>query len=229
MIWRKLPRRPNDLDYIKYVSSEQIVNTIQTTKLVDQKALSMMPSGMVHNYMFKGSGGYQFQDMSGTWLPEEATCSTATALGDLDNDGDLDIIVNNVDSKPMIYINHTDVSANYLKIKLKYDGANPFGIGTKVYSYHGGVLQFKELYTVRGFQASSEPMVHFGYGQAAEADSIKIIWPDGKAQKITKVKTNQTLVLSPGELTEGVKWPIQAAMHSLFQQMDQKELGLAFD
>lgn len=224
-----IPRRPNDLDYIKYVSSEQIVNTIETSKLVDQKALSMMPSGIVQNYLFKGSGSFTFENKTADWLPAEMTSSTSAAWGDLDNDGDLDIVVNNVDGKPGIYINQTNQSANYLKIKLSYTKPNAFGIGSRVYSYHGGVLQYKELYTVRGFQASSEPVIHFGYGNSEMADSIKVIWPNGTVQKMNNVKSNQTLVISydgnvaaPGSVKE-------ISYSPYFLQLDNKELGLTFE
>lgn len=223
-----IPKRPNDLNYIKYVSSEQVVNTIKTTKLVDQKALSLMPSGMVQNYIFKGSGSYHFEDKSVRWLPDEKNCSTATAVADLDNDGDLDIVTNNVDDNPGIYINQTNESANYLKIRLHYTTQNAFGIGASVYSYHQGILQFKELYTVRGFQSSSEPMIHFGYGKNSKVDSIKVIWPNGKIQKLTQIKTNQTLVISPGDKIESATPPAKKITKPMFEWVDQKEIGLSF-
>jgi len=224
-----IPRRPNDLDYIKYVSSEEIVNTMETTKLVDEKALSLMPSGRIQNYIFKGSGSFQFENKSTAWLPNERTCSTATAIGDLDDDGDLDIVVNNVDGKPGIYINQTNQTANYLKIRLKYTDPNTFGIGSRVYSYHEGILQFKELYTVRGFQASSEPVIHFGYDKNPKVDSIKVIWPNGKVQKFNEIDVNQTLEISYDDEADFTTPLVSVKSQMLFQSIDQKEIGITFE
>jgi hypothetical protein len=223
-----IPSRPNDLDYIKYVSSDQVVNTIGATKLVDKKALSLMPSGKAHNYIFKGSGDYIFEDKSSTWLPDEKTCSAATALGDLDNDGDLDIVVNNIDDAPGIYINQTNETAHYLKIKLENSSQNKFGIGTRVYSYHKGIMQLKELYTVRGFQASSEPTIHFGYGSTEVVDSIKIIWPDGKFQKLSQIKTNQTLVITKDPRSGSYNFSSNKIESQVFQFVDEQETGIDF-
>lgn len=223
-----IPRRPNDLDYIKYVSNDKIVNTIETTKLVDERALSLMPSGMVANFIFKGSGSYSFEDKSDQWLPAEKTCSTASALADLDNDGDLDIVVNNVDASPGIYINQTNTSANYLKIGFRFSKPNPFGIGARVTSYHNGIQQMKELYTVRGFQASSEPMIHFGYGDAKMVDSIIVVWPDGKKQILRHVATNQALTISPESGTDIDAGNERTNTAQWFERTDPKALGLDF-
>ncbi|MAU26963.1 MAG: hypothetical protein CMH45_06100 [Muricauda sp.] len=192
-----IPKRPNDLDYIKFLSSDQIQNKINNTKLVDQKAIDMMPSGAVHNYVFKGIGNLGFEDKSGQWIASDTLISGATAWGDFDNDGDIDLVANNLNRPATLYINQTDDDSNYLKIHLKYKGLNPFGVGTKVVSYHNGELQYKELYTCRGFQASSEPIIHFGYGNAKKVDSLKIIWPDKTFQLLTDIPVNQTLEISP--------------------------------
>ncbi|MBX2962918.1 MAG: VCBS repeat-containing protein [Cyclobacteriaceae bacterium] len=223
-----IPKRPNDLDYIKFVSSEQIVGKIEATKLVDQKALALMPSGYAQNYLFKGSGGFRFENMSARWLPQERTCSTATALADLDNDGDLDIIVNNVDGKPGIYINQTNTSANHLKIKLQYKQANLYAFGSRVYSYKNGVMQVKEMYTARGFQSSSEPIIHFGVGNYAVIDSVVVIWPNGKKQKLTGVNSNQTLIIAYNEqassnVTQSIK-----EQSKIFEQIALDDIGITF-
>ncbi|MFS4468627.1 VCBS repeat-containing protein [Maribacter sp. 2210JD10-5] len=192
-----IPKRPNDLDYINFVSNEKIQNKINNTNLVDQKALNLMPSGNVNNRIFQGKSNLHFEDRSRKWLPYDTLVSGATAYGDLDNDGDLDLVINNLNSSVSIYENLTNEKGNFLKIKFNYKNENPFGIGTKVYSYIDGKKQFKELFTVRGFQSSSEPIIHFGYGNIAKIDSLKVIWPDKTYQTLKNVTTNQTITIIP--------------------------------
>ncbi|MCB0371701.1 MAG: VCBS repeat-containing protein, partial [Muricauda sp.] len=192
-----IPKRPNDLDFINFVSSEQIQKKMDNTKLVDEKALDLMPSGNVHNYVFKGNKELMFQDMSNEWITRDTLISGATAMSDLDGDGDLDLVTNNINQPASLYINKANKKGSYLTVKFKMPGKNTFGIGTKVFSYQNGGIQFKELFPTRGFQASSEPMIHFGYGDIQSIDSLKIIWPDKTYQVLTNVAVNQQLSIQP--------------------------------
>ncbi len=221
-------KRPNDLDFINFTSDEQIRKKINNTKLVDQQALDMMPSGAVHNYVFQGTGSLNFQDQSSQWIKKDSLISGATALADLDLDGDLDLVTNNSNAPATLYINKTDDTANFLKIKFEYKEGNPFGIGTKVLSYHQGQLQYKELYTVRGFQASSEPLIHFGYGKNTTVDSLRIIWPDKSTQLIKNLAVNQTMTLKPKDTS-----PFNyKSLHPKYPQIFEKvpgNLGIDFN
>jgi enediyne biosynthesis protein E4 len=190
-----IPKRPNDLDYVKYYSNDNIKTKISTTKLLDKEALKKMPSGKVSNYVFEGSVNLEFKNQAGNWIENDSIISNGSAYADLDNDGDLDVVTNNLNSEASIYINKTNEKANYLKVKLKYEGKNTFGIGAKIISYSKGKKQFKELQTTRGFQSSSEPMIHFGYGKNTIIDSLVVIWPDKTSQTLMKVKVNQTLTI----------------------------------
>lgn len=222
-----IPKRPNDLDFINFASNDQIKKKINNTKLVDQQALNMMPSGNTHNYVFKGTSGLLFEDKSGSWIVNDTVISGATAIADFDNDGDLDLVTNNINSPASLYINKTDGKNNYLKIKFKYSPSNPFGIGTKVFSYENGVLQYKELYTVRGFQSSSEPILHFGYGKTTSIDSLKIVWPNGQFQQINNINTNQTLSISPENTRPFDYGSLQPAKLEIFREVEDN-LGIDF-
>ncbi|QBA65067.1 VCBS repeat-containing protein [Muriicola soli] len=222
-----IPKRPNDLDFINFVSSDQIKNKINNTKLMDQEALNMMPSGAVHNYIFQGTDSLRFIDRSEDWITGDTLFSGATALGDLDNDGDLDLVTNNINSTASLYINQTDTNASYLKLRFNYPGKNRMGIGTKVFSYHKGKLQYRELYTVRGFQASSEPILHFGYGKENKVDSLRILWPDQTTQLLKDIAVNQTLVVSPDKNVPFQNPWLEREYSPLFEK-EEGNMGITF-
>jgi hypothetical protein len=222
-----IPKRPNNLDFIKFASSDQIQDKLDNTRLVDQEALNLMPSGKINNYIFKGDGKLNFEDKSGQWIANDETVSGATAIGDLDNDGDIDLIVNNLNAPVSVYENTINEKANYLKIKFNYVKLNAFGIGTKVFSYSKGKMQYKELYTVRGFQASSENIIHFGYGNEKKVDSLKIIWPNRTYQTIKNIAVNQTLVIRPDGTKPFNYNSLKSKGKPLFHQIEDN-LGIDF-
>ncbi|MDX1542939.1 MAG: VCBS repeat-containing protein [Christiangramia sp.] len=193
-----IPKRPNDLDYVKYTSNEQIQQKLDRTTLVDNEALELMPSGAVTNYVFKGQSNGMFEDMSKIWIENDSIISTGVAYGDLDNDGDLDIVTNNIDKPASIYIND-QAEGDYLKIKLSAGKMNPFGIGSKAILYTNKGRQVRQLYTTKAYQSSSEPIIHFGIPKNTGVDSLSIIWPDQKIQTLTSVEPNSFLNLKTEE------------------------------
>ncbi|TRX25365.1 hypothetical protein FNW25_09210 [Flavobacterium franklandianum] len=223
-----IPKRPNDLDYVKYLSNDQVKTKINSTKLLDKEALRKMPNGKVTNYVFQGSKDLIFNNKSSDWIENDSIISNGSAYGDLDNDGDLDVVTNNLNTVASIYINKTNDKANYLKIRLRFGGKNTFGIGTKVISYNKGKMQYKELQTTRGFQSSSEPIIHFGYGKASSIDSLVVIWPDKTSQTLKKVKTNQTLTIKPNANRKAFDYrKLHPAVLPVFKKVENN-LGIDF-
>ena len=190
-------RRPNNLDYIKFISNQEIQRQLNDSRLVDQQAIEMMPSGAAINYFFRGNANLKFSDMSQKWVQGVPSISGASAVADFDQDGDLDLVTNNTNAPLGLYVNQsTETTGHYgLSIALRYLEKNPFGIGTKAYAYLDGKRQYRELNPTRGFQASSEPLLHFGLGPKAQLDSIKLIWPNGMRQTMITPQGNQVLTV----------------------------------
>ncbi len=224
-------KRPNDLDFTNFFSNDKIQKNISESKIMSQEALDAMPSGKVDNYMFKGSKNLMFENMSKEWIPNDKLASGATALGDLDNDGDLDIVVSNLNEEASIYVNQinnkiTD-KASYLKLKFDYTSPNSSGIGTKVFVYNHGELQYKELYCARGFQASSEPIIHFGFGDIKSIDSLKVIWPNKTSQTLFNVALNKTLTIKPSNTKSFNYGSLLKKYKKIFKKSDNN-LGINF-
>jgi len=186
-------RRPNDLDYIHYIANEKIKQVLNNSRMIDQEVIAMMPSGKVHNYIFSGSDSLKFTDQSAAWGFGKATLSNGAAYADLNNDGDLDLVVNNVNAPLSIYRNNArQINHNhYLKVMCRGSGKNTFGIGTKVLISIHGQLQYNYVQTTRGFLSSSDPTLLFGLGKNKEIDSLEVIWPDMKSQLLTHIAADQ--------------------------------------
>ncbi|MEX2592919.1 MAG: VCBS repeat-containing protein [Anditalea sp.] len=164
----------------------------------NRKALDLtleIPSEKIENYAFKNNGDLLFTDVSKAWGINYNGFSNGVAYADLDNDGDLDLVVNNVDDRSIIYENKTsDAKANnYLRIKLEGPKENAFGLGCKVWLEDKEEIQFQEMTMTRGFQSSVEPIVHFGLGKKETIAKVRVLWPDGKEELLDNVKANQLI------------------------------------
>lgn len=171
--------------------------------------LNKMPSNKVHNYIFKNLTGISFSDVSSEWGFNEETLSNGAAFGDLDNDGDLDLVVNNMDEVAGMYRNNGGQlnKNNYLKVNLEGDNKNTAGIGAVVTLFAEGTLMKKMLSPTRGFQSSVEPLFFFGLGKIDEIDSLILEWPTGEVQRLDHVKTNQMLTLRQKNAQHGLRKP----------------------
>jgi len=158
-----------------------------------QKSLQI-PSEKIDNYALKNRGDLTFKKMNEQWGIEHKGFSNGSVYVDLDNDGDLEIVTNNIDEPASIFENQSSKNRNYLTIKLKGPEKNPLGLGAKVTLFTGNHQQFQELTLTRGFQSSVAPQLHFGLDTLPLVDSLQIIWPDKTQETLTSIKANQTLM-----------------------------------
>jgi len=181
----------------------------------------------VRNYLFRNKGGLQFENVSEAWGFADSTFSNGAAIADFDNDGDVDLVINNLDQEALLYENETDKKNNYLRIKLEGPEKNRDGIGAKLSLYYDGKLQqYFQQKTVRGYLSCNEPTVHFGVGQTSRIDSVVIIWPDGKESLLKDVSTNQ--VVKADYKTAEVNHHPMPTVHQLFDEATNQVLSQPF-
>jgi hypothetical protein len=215
----------NNLDFFDKISeTEQRKGKLSNHELLDM--VNEMPYKPLVNYMYKNNGDLTFTNVSHSWGINEKSYSNGTTYADLDNDGDLDLIVNNIDQKALIYRNETREQhlGNYLKIELDGFLKNKMGIGSKVTVWNDGKMQTAELTLSRGYLSSVEPILYFGLAMHETVDSLCVKWPDGKVQHLTHVKVNQKLTLHYTEAITAA--PIPAVKERLFREItDQFQPG----
>nr|WP_310590286.1 VCBS repeat-containing protein [Dyadobacter bucti] len=213
-----IAHRPNNLDYAKYAADDSLRYATETSMELDKKALTMMPEGKVHNYLFKGTKELRFQDKSIAWGFKTPNISNGAAYADFDGDGDLDLVTNNLNEPSVFYQNRSLQSeSGYLRVKLEGFPGNTFALGAKVVIKNADGLQMQQLAAARGFESSSEPIAHFGLGKAPAADSLTVVWPNGKSQVLTNVKANQLLKI---KYLEKVQEEGGSILKSLVKQPD---------
>ncbi|WP_422361942.1 FG-GAP-like repeat-containing protein [Reichenbachiella sp.] len=156
------------------------------------EVINRIPQVHIPNYLFRNTGNHQFENSTEKWGLANASFSTGAAYADLDNDGDLDLVINNVDEQSQVYENQS-TQKNYLKIRLLGAEKNPLGIGAKVEVQAAGQSQYQEQYLTRGYQSSVTSELIFGLGSADRIDQVRVIWPDGKTSRLENVRANQTL------------------------------------
>ena len=184
-------RDVNNNDFNALFRIQKAYNKIEPSQYLDW--LRKMPVRPVENFSFLNNGDLTFRPTGQDYGLNERGFSQGAAYADLDADGDLDVLVNNLDAPAQLFENVAMPAANFLRIKLRGQSKNPFGIGAQLSIYAQGRRQYQELFLTRGYQSSVEPVVHFGLGEMDYVDSVYIRWPDGSYQVLRDVPANQTV------------------------------------
>ena len=197
-------------DFVNFFANEVVQNLIFTGKKEEvMNIINKMPVRQIQNHAFKNNKDLSFTDTSLDWGFDKTTFSNGAAYGDLDNDGDLDLVINNVNQPAMLYKNTAnEKGANYLQVQLKGSQKNTFAIGSKIKAFTGDKILYSELIPTRGFQSSVDFISTIGLGKVTQVDSVQVIWPNNSETLLKNVAVNQRISLSITQATTAPKQEI---------------------
>ncbi len=182
------------------------------------------PSIPISNYVFRNKSNLEFEKMTKEWGFDTPSFSNGMAYGDLDNDGDLDIVTNNIDAPAFVYKNKA--TGNFLKINLEGPKKNKFGIGAKAIIYHNEKKQLGENTVTRGFISSVEHNLFFGLGKDTEIERVLVSWPDGKQNILENIDANQTVLVKYSKSKDPIK--DDKENNTLVAIIDERDIGLDY-
>ncbi|WKN42809.1 VCBS repeat-containing protein [Tunicatimonas pelagia] len=192
-----------NLDFITYLSASSQFGTAEAKHNKSLALTEMLKEAKVHNYVYRNNGGDSsstllFSDVSEAWGMREPSFTNGTAFADLDQDGDLDLVMNNINENAFIYENHIpqDGKHNFLRVSLTGPSNNPYGFQAVIQLHSGSQTQYHYHVPYRGYKSTVEANVHFGLGSTSVVDSLVILWPDNRVQRLYNVTINQQLSVS---------------------------------
>lgn len=216
-----------DLDFVDFFANEIIQNMALTGKkeAIDS-IIDKMPIAPQPNYAYKNNQDITFSDETNSWGFDLPSLSNGAAYGDLDNDGDLDLVINNVNMKSFLYKNNSERMNDHNYIKMKFEGSekNPFAVGTTVKLYNDQSIILQELIPSRGFQSSMEYVMTIGLGTVSSIDSLRVIYPDDKTLLMKDVTVNQLLTFKQSEATERLSSPGASIKSTLLNELPNDAL-----
>jgi len=220
-------KRPNDLDYMDFTFNEKVRSD---SSILDSEYIMEMPDGLVANYFFKNQGDLSFKDYSGIWSKTTSRSTTGAAYADLDNDGDLDMVFNNLDDQAVLLENLTsqDTNCHFLNVKLIGIDKNPFAIGAKLSVYIDGRHQFFEVFPIRGFQSSVDTRTHIGLSTNSSIDSLVIGWPNQTFTTLYDISSDQFLIIDQKENPGRRKNKSYPKNEKIFSKASSDSLGVDF-
>ncbi|GAB3949754.1 VCBS repeat-containing protein [Spirosoma harenae] len=188
-----------DRDFITFTEDFSGFGTTEYNTKKRLELLDKVPEIPLSHYAFRNKGTGSFDDVSQNWGLHDESYANGAAYADFDNDGDLDLVVNNVDGEAFVYRNQSreqDPTKHYLAISLQGDSLNRQGVGATVTLWSGGTMQYGELSLVRGYLSSVEPKLHFGLGSHTKIDSLRVRWPDGRVEVKRNLLADQIITLT---------------------------------
>jgi hypothetical protein len=225
-----------DMDFVDFSRNLGPFQTPEERKKILLDGIGQLGEVSIPSFIYKNRGDLTFEDVSVPWGITHPAISNGAAFADLDNDGDLDLVLNNLNKPAFIYENQLNrekgdsvANTNFLKIKLKGTAPNIGGIGAKIHLFYttekGKAKQYYEHYPSRGYKSYMDQQIHFGLGGVAQLDSLQIIWPDGRMQQLYTVTSGQTLLLDYQQAEEPGEYPEESPV-PVFEEISE-QLGLA--